>query len=146
MLPVVWCLAMPRMMFSCKYRQIFVERNFCGLELICKKCANYAPRKFGAIRYTPTVFNDGKRRQVISKMPGREERAKKREKNAEESLEAAGILLELLGCLASPSGHALRCCCLRLKRKWQRWDGVWRKSLVMTTRPSFIWDYPTTKF
>ena len=50
--------------------------------------------------------NDGKRRRVISKMPGRVERVRKRAKNVEESCEAADILLELSSSFATPSGHA----------------------------------------
>ena len=42
----VWCLAMPRMMLSCEYRQNFTERNFRSSELICKKT-----QTFGAMRY-----------------------------------------------------------------------------------------------
>ncbi len=60
--------------------------------------------------YAPTIFKDGKRRCVTSKTPGREGRVAKRAKNAEESQEAASILLELSASVASPSEHDSHYC------------------------------------
>ena len=62
------------------------------------------------VDYVPNVFKDGKRRRVTTKMPGREERVAKRTKNADESQEAASILLESSVSVASPSKHDSRYC------------------------------------